>query len=132
MDVRGDQEHPGEQAEADRQDQRVDHAGRVALRVTAPDEEEQPRHQRRVHGEVEPVADRREADVGAGQDPVAVRVEVAREEQELAQDEEQPGGAGLWSVQVDPDRDRDGRGQAEQVDQRAARLEGREPEVGER
>ena len=46
VDVRGDEEDPREQGDADRDDQRVDHAGAVALRVSAPDEDEQAGHER--------------------------------------------------------------------------------------
>ena len=64
---------------------------RSPLRVAPPHEHEQPRHQRRVDGQVDGVAERRELDVDAEELRVAVRVEVAGEEEELPDDEEQPG-----------------------------------------
>ena len=74
-----------------REDQRVDHGRAVALRVPPPHEQEQPADESRIDGQVDRVAERRELDVGAEELRVAVRVEVAGEEQELADDEEQPG-----------------------------------------
>ena len=105
---------------------------RSPLRVPPPDEQEQPRDEGRIDGQVDGVAERRELDVGAEELRVAVGVEVAGEEEELADDEEQPGGARPRPVQVDPDGDRDRRGEAEEVDQRAVPLQRREPQVARR
>ena len=129
VDVRGDEEDPRDERDAHREDERVDDAGAVALRVPASDEDEEPGHEGRIYREVDPVAERRKLDVDAEELRVAVRVQVAREEEELADDEEQPGGARTRAVQVDADRDRDGGGEAQHVDQRAARLERRQPKV---
>ena len=84
VDVRRDQEDPRQQADAERQDQRVDQAGAVGDRVSAPDEQHEAGHQRRVHRQVERVAGRRERHIRA------VRVDVAQEEQELPDQEEHP------------------------------------------
>ena len=62
VDVRRDQEDPREQPDADREDQRVDQAGAVALRVPPSHEHEQPCHERRVDRQVDGVAERRELD----------------------------------------------------------------------
>ena len=129
VDVRSDQEDPGEQRDADREDEGVDHAGAVALRVSPSHEHEQPDDESRVDGQIDGVAERRELHLDAEELRVAVGVEVAGEEEELPDDDEQPGGARLRPVQVDPDRDRNRRGEAEEVDQRAARLQRRQPEV---
>ena len=121
MDVRSDEKHPGEQRDADRDDQRVDHAGSVAARVAPPHEDEQPCHQSGIDREIDRVSERRELHLDAHELRIAVRVEVAGEEQELADDEEQPGDARFRPVQIDPHCDRDRRREPEQVDQRAAR-----------
>ena len=124
MDVRSDEEDPGEQRDANGEDQRVDHAGAVALRVAPSHEHEQPRHESRVDGQIDGVAERRELHLDAEELRVAVGVEVAGEEEELPEDDEQPCGACLRPVQVDPDRDRNRRGEAEQVDQGAVAFSG--------
>jgi hypothetical protein len=129
MDVRRDEEHPGDERDPERQDQRVDHGGLVALRVAAPHEHEQPGDQRRVDGQVDGVAEGRELDVDAEQLRVAVGVDVAGEEQELPDDEEDPGQPRPRSVEHDPGCDRDRRRESEQVDDRAAPDQRRQPEV---
>ncbi len=85
VDVGRDQEGPREQADADRQDQGVDQRGRIPARITPLDQHEQPGHEDRVDEQVERVSRRRERGVR-----VAVRVDVAAEEEELADREEQP------------------------------------------
>ncbi len=129
VDVRRDEEDPGEQCDADRDDQRVDDTGTVALRVTTADEDEQARDERRIDGQVDGVPDGRELDLGARQLGVAVGVKIAGEEEEEADDEEDPGRPCLGTVEVDPERDGDRRREAEQVEQRAVALQRREPEV---
>ncbi len=129
VDVRRDEEHPREQGDADRDDQRVDHAGAVTLRVTPTHEDEQPGHERRVHGEVDGVADRGELDLDAHQLRIAVRVEIAGEEEEVPDDEQDPGHARLRPVEVDPHGDRHRRRKPEHVDERPARLERRDRQV---
>src|SRR5207237_3899059 len=79
----------------------------------------------------ERVADGREGHVGAEQDPVAVRVDVAGPEQELPDDEEPPGGASPRPVHPDADDDRDHAREPEHVDQRPVPGERREEEVGQ-
>ena len=66
MNVRGDEKNPREEADSDRENQRVDHAGAVALWVAPPDQEEQPGYECRVDRQIERVPERRELDVGAG------------------------------------------------------------------
>ena len=100
VDVRRDQEDPRQEADAERQDERVDQAGAVGDRVSAPDEQHEARHQRRVHGQVERVAGRRERHVRA------VRVDVAQEEQELPDEEEHPCLAEPRLVKDDAEHDR--------------------------
>ena len=107
MNVRSDQEHPGEKRDADGDDQRVDHACAVALRVSPADEDEQARHERRIDGQVDGVPDGRELHLDAHELGVAVGVEVAGEEEKVADDEEHPGRPRFGAVQIDPDRDRD-------------------------
>ena len=120
MDVRRDEEHPREQREPDGQDQRVDERGAVRSRIAPSDEEHEPRHQDGIDRQVQGVADRREPHVGPEQLRVAVRVEVAAEEEELPRREEPPRGPGPRLVQSDPDDDRDHAGEPERVDQRPA------------
>ena len=107
VNVRGDEEDPREEADSDRENQRVDHARAVALWVAPPYQDEQPGDERRVDRQVDGIPERRELDLGSRELRIAVRVEVAGEEEELADDEQQPGGAGLRTVQIDPDGDRD-------------------------
>ena len=129
MDVRRDQEHPREQAEPDRQDQRVDQRRAVGARIAPSDEKHEPRHQDRIDRQVQRVADRRKPDVGAEQLRIAVRVEVAAEEEELPRREEPPRRPRPRLVHPDPDDDRDHARQPERVDQRAASGERRHEEV---
>ena len=107
MDVRGDQEHPREQADADRQDRGIDQGRKIATRVPALDEQKHSGHQGRVDRQVEPVAEGREADVSVEQLRVAVGVEVAAEKEELAEDEQPPGRPGLRLVDQDAGDDPD-------------------------
>ena len=129
MDVRSDEKHPGEQGDADRDDQRVDNARSVAARVAPPHENEQPCHQSGIDGEIDRVSERRELHLDAHELRIAVGVEVAGEEQEVADDEEQPGDARFRPVKIDPHCDRDRRREPEQVDQRPTRLERWEPQI---
>ena len=77
-----DQRDPRDQREAERDDQRVDRTGAVALRVAPPHEDQQADHQRGVDEHVRRVAERRERHLGAGQPRIAVGVEVAQPEQQ--------------------------------------------------
>ena len=65
VDVRRNQEDPGEQADADRQDQRIDQCGPIRARTSPSDENEQSGHEHRINEEVERVADRGKADIGS-------------------------------------------------------------------
>ena len=123
MDVRRNQEDPREQADPDRQDQRVDQCGSIGLRVAPPDEHEQAGHEHGIDRQVETVAGGREADVRPEQQPIAVRVDVAAEEEELARREQPPRCARAWLVHSDPDDDCDHAGETEDVDQRSVALE---------
>ena len=132
VNVRSNEEDPRQEADSDRQDPRVDHGGPVSLGVAPPDQEEEPGYERRVDGQIERISERRELDVGACQLRIAVRVEIAGEEEELADDEEQPRRAGPRPMEVDPHRDRDRGREAEEIDERTAGLEGRYPEIRRR
>ena len=116
--------------EPDGQDQRVDSGCPVSLRVPAADEQQQPGDERRVDGQIDRIAGRREADVGAEQLRIAVGVEIAGEEEGLAENEEQPRRPRPGPVQPDPDGDRDRGREPDQVDQGTAALDLRYDEVG--
>src|SRR5439155_4115390 len=95
--------------------------------VAPPHQHEQACHQRRVDGQVEPVARRREGNVVVEQLRVAVRVDVAGEEEELAAREQEPRHPGARLVHEDPGDDRQRGRQPEKVDERAVPFEmGRE------
>ena len=132
MDVWSDEENPGEQREADCEDERVDHAGAVSLRVAPSNEHEQRRDESRVDRQIDGVAERGELHLDAEELRVAVGVEVAGEEEELSDDGEQPRGACLRPVQVDPHGDRNRRGEADEVDHRTACLQWRQPQIAGR
>jgi hypothetical protein len=127
LDVRGDQEDPREQGDAQREDERVDGAGPVGARVAPPHEQEQAGHQRRVDGEVERVAGRGEPDVEAEQAGQAVGVEVAHQVERLAEGEEAPCDDRPGAVHAHAGQDGGHTGDAEGVDDRpvdrAAALE---------
>ena len=106
MNVRGDEKDPREEADSDRENERVDHACAVALWVTPLYQQEQAGDERRVDRQIDGVPQRWELDLCSGEPRIAVCVEVAGEEQELAEDEQQPGGPGLRTMQIDPDGDR--------------------------
>src|SRR5436190_3242098 len=65
-------------------------AAAVAARISPADEQEQSGDERRVDRQIDRVAERGEADVGAEELRVAVRVEVAGEVEELPEDEQHP------------------------------------------
>ena len=132
MDVRRDQEDPREQADSDRQDQRIDQRRSVTPRTSPPDEDEQACHQYRVHEEIERIADRRELDVDPKQLRIAVRVEIAAEEEELPRREQPPRRPGAGLVHPDAGDDREHPAQAEQIDQRAVGRQSRREQVGTR
>ena len=132
MDVRRDEDHPGEERESDGQDQRVDSCRTITVGVTSAHEQQQPADESRIDGQVDRIARRRKSDVHTEELRVAVRVQIAEEEQGLADHEQAPCPAGVGAVQPHPDRDRDGRGEPENVDQRAAALDGRYQQVGGR
>ena len=132
VDVGRDQEDPRQQAYTDGQDQRVDQSGSVRLRVAPPDEHEQAGHQHRIDRQIEAVAGRGEADVRSEEQSIAVGVDIAAEEQELARREQPPGRPRGWPVPSDPDDDRDDAGEAEDVDQRPVALERRHEHVQSR
>ena len=79
-------------------------------------EDQQARHQRRIHRKVERVAERRELHLDPEELRIAVRIEVACEEQELADDEQEPGGACSRLVHPDAHGDRDRRREPKEVD----------------
>ena len=126
VDVRRDQEDPRQEADAQRQDQRVDQARAIRDRVTPPDEQHKTGHQRRVHGQVERVAGRRERHVRA------VGVDVAEEEQELPDEEEHPRLAELRLVKHDAQDDRHGRREPERVHHPPVAGDGRDHRVEQR
>src|SRR5919206_1289850 len=131
VQVRRDKEDPREEADAEREDERVDERRRVAPRRPPLYEDDEAGHEHRVDGDVERVAERRERDVGAGELRIAVRVDVAREEEELAGGEEPPGGPCPRPVHADAGDDRDDAREAEQVDERPVARERREEQVHE-
>ena len=106
LDDRRDQLQPGDQPEADREDQRVDQRRHLARAVAAPGEHDDAGEQQRVEGEVDGVAWRRERHLAAEHAWVDVRVGVAQREHELADGEEVPGPPGLRLVQVGAKQDR--------------------------
>ena len=131
VDVRGDEEHPREQSAANREDERVDHRGTVvAASAAAPHEQHQADEQQRIDAQIDRVAGRREADGAAEQIGVRVRVEVAGHVQELPDEEQSPGEAGLRPVQPHADRDRERRRDTDHVDHDGVALERRHEEVG--
>ena len=129
MDVRRDQEHPREETDTNRQDQRVDERGSIGPRVPSLDEDEQPRHQGGIDEQIERVPDRREPHVRAEQLGIAVRVEVAAEEEELSCREEPPRRTSARLVHPDSDDDGDDTGEAEGIDQRPVSGQRRSEEV---
>ncbi len=74
----GHEEDPRDDADADGDDERVDHALAVPAGVPAPDEHEDPGDQARVDGQVQDVADRGERELGPEQLVVVVGDHVAR------------------------------------------------------
>ena len=132
VEVRRDQEHPGQERDADGQDRRVDQPWAIAVRVAPPHQHEQSRHQRRVDGQIEPVSGRGERHVVVEELRVAVRVDVPGKEEELAEGQEQPRQPRLGPVHDDARDDCERGRQPEHVDQRAVALEMRSEQVGER
>ena len=123
VDVRRDQEDPGQRGEADREDQGVDSGGLVAIRLPPPHEQQESDHEERIDEQVHRVPGRGEADLAAEQLGIAVRVEVAGEVERLPGENQQPGRRRARAVQPDSDRDREDGAEADQVDQRGVALE---------
>jgi hypothetical protein len=107
VDVRGDQEDPRDQGDADGENERVDDGGAVAPGVSAFHEDQQPCDERWVDRQVDRVAERRELHLDPEELGIAVRVEISGEEEKLADDEEEPCGAGPRPMEIDPDADCD-------------------------
>ena len=130
VQVRRDQEDPGEQSEPDGQDERVDDGRTVTtVRIATPDEQHQPGEERRVDGEVDGVAGRGEADRAAQQVGVRVGVEVARDVQHLSEQDQAPRGHRPRPVQAHAGGDRDQRRHSDHVDDHRVALERRNEQV---
>jgi hypothetical protein len=101
---RADQEHPGEHAKADGDDQGVQQAGAVGAGAAGVDQQQQPGHEERVGGQVEDVGHRREPllpqDVLVG-----VEDDVGGDVGQQADREQPPGQGSLGPVPGDADRD---------------------------
>ena len=113
VDHRRDQHQPRDQAEADRQDQRVDQRRPLAGRVSPPGEDEDAPEQRRVERQVDGVAPGREGHVRTEHARVDVRVRVAHREHELPDREQVPGPGRVRLVAAGAPDDRDRAGQAD-------------------
>jgi hypothetical protein len=106
---RRQEEDPRDGTDADRDDQRVDHAVPVTARVAQPDQPQDARDETWIDREVEDVADRRERQDRAEESLVVVRDDVAGHEEGLAQCEQVPGEPCLRLPDPDGDHDRDRR-----------------------
>ena len=130
VEVRRDEEHPREQCEADREDQRVDDRRAVAaVGITAADEQHQAGEQRRIHGEVDGVPGGGEPDLPAEEIRIGVGVEVAGDVQPLAEQDQQPGEQCPRAMQPDARGDRDERRDPDHVDDDGVALERRHEEI---
>ena len=116
--VRCQQEDPGERPDADRDDERVDKACAVASRAALANKQEDAGDQERVHAQVQQVPDRRERRRRSEEPVVVVRDDVAGDEERLADRHEVPGETLTRIVHPGADHDRDGRRQADHVEQR--------------
>ena len=124
-----DQCDPRDQRKPQCDDQGVDQPGAVALRVAPADQDQEARHERRVDDQVRRVPDRRERHLVVEQPRVAVRVEVARPEEEEPEREPAPRAGGDRAVAPEAHEDRDHRREPEQVEDRAASRERRHEDV---
>ena len=75
----------------------------AAMRVAAPDEQDQAREERRVDGEVDRIAGGREADRAAEQVGIGVGVDVARDVEQLADEQQRSRRGGLRAVHAHAD-----------------------------
>ena len=130
--VRGDEEDPGQQREADCENERVDQHGAVALRTAPLDEQEQPAEQDGIERQIDGVACRRESDRSAEQLRVRVRIRVPGDVEQLTREQESPRESRLRPVHADAESDRDHRGQSERVDRNGIALERRHENVERR
>jgi hypothetical protein len=131
VQVRRDQEDPREESEPDGQDERVDDGRTVTtVRISTPDEQHQPGEERRVDGEVDGIAGRGKADRAAEEVGVRVGVEVARDVQHLAEQDQAPRGHRPRTVQAHAGGDRDQRRHPDHVDDHCVALERRHEQVG--
>ena len=83
-------------ADADGDDQRVDHAVPVAAGTAPPDEQQDAGDQARIHRQVEDVADRRERQLRAEEPLVVVGDDVAGDEERLPSANRYHGGFASW------------------------------------
>ena len=98
IDLRLDQERPGQDRDGRRQDRRVDQAAAVTAGEPAPDQQEEAERDERVAGEVQDVGDRRERVLADDLEPVPD--EVAGHEQRLTERHEQPRRDALRAVRA--------------------------------
>ena len=132
MDVRRNEEHPRQQREADGEDQRVDDGGAIAVRVAPAHEQQKPAEQRRIDKQVDRVARGRKSDDAAEQRGVRVGVEVARDVEHLADEQQAPRQHRLRPVHTHPGGDRQRGHQPDQVDETGVALERRHEHIRQR
>ena len=113
------EERPRDDAETDRDDQRVDEAFPVATRAAPPDEQQDAGDEAGVHREVEDVTDRRERQRGAEELLVVVGDDVAGDEERLAECEQVPRRLDRGLPHPHRLHDRDRRRQCDEVEDEA-------------
>jgi hypothetical protein len=124
-----DQQDPRDERQPQGHDQRIDCARTVGALVAAAHQRHQSDHQRRIDREVDRIAGRRERHIGAKQLRIAVGVNVTEPEQRQPQRKAPPCKSCTGPVDDDPGDDAKDPVQAEQIDDRAAALQGRHEQV---